>query len=219
MSRSRASLVVFSWIILLVGGARGVEQPADLVRAEPAQAGNLVVCHLQTRNLPGEKQLQTMRSGLESALDLNLVLLDADDRVLGGNLVTLRMAFDLWDEVFSVRGDGRERRFRTLPELRAYLMDLGDLPVAPLSQLGPDGRYRLRVGLVVHTIAPDERARVEDMVVGDRRSPGDGSDRQEVSVSLGRLIRMFYKGGGGGDGGQELLSGWFTAKELSDATH
>jgi len=198
---------------------RGAEPPAGLVGATPARLGDMVVCRLQTRGLPGEKQLQTMQSGLESAVDLNLALVDENDQVVGGNLVSLRMGFDLWEEVFSVRGDGRERRFQNLADLRAYLAELSDLPVASSSLLGAGKRYRLRVGLVVHSIAPDARARVEDVIVGDRRPRREGQDRQETSASLGRLIRFFYKGGRQDDGGHELLSDWFTRREVPDAAH
>ena len=93
------------------------------------------------------------------------------------------------------------------------------MPVIPVSRLAPEARYRLRIGLEVHPIAPAEQDRVEDVIAGDQRPRREGQDQQEASVSLGRLIRFFYKGGGDGRGGQEILSAWFTRKELRDETH
>ena len=118
-----------------------------------------------------------------------------------------------------MRSDGGERRFSSLEDLQAYLAELGAVPVAPLGQLAPDARYRLRIGLQVHPIAPAEQERMEDAIAGDQRPRREGQDQQEASVSLGRLIRLFYKGGGEGRAGREILSGWFTRKELRDATH
>ncbi len=195
------------------------DEPATLETITPLQTGQLVVCHLKTRGLPGAKQLQTMRSGLESAVELRLALVDENDDMLGGSLVSLRMGFDLWDEVFSVHRDGRERRFQTLADLQAYLSDLSDLPVASSSLLGLGNRFRIRAGLVIHSIAPDEQARVEDVIAGAQRPLREGQDRQEASVSLGRLIKLFYQSGHETKRGQELLSEWFNSGELLDAPH
>jgi hypothetical protein len=185
----------------------------------PAQAGDLVVARLATEGLPGEKLLQSMRSGLVSAVDLDLALLDDRQKVVGGNRVTLQLAFDLWEEIFSVHSDGNERRFDSLADLRSYLAELAALPVIPVERLAPAERYRLRIALQVHAIAPAEQDRVEDVIAGDQRPRREGQDQQEASVSLGRLIRFFYKGGGGGQGGQEILSAWFTREELRDESH
>ena len=194
-------------------------EEARLAAVTPARLGDELVCHLRTLGLPGEKQLQSMRSGLISAVELDLAVVDENDRLLGGRSVSLRMGFDLWEEVFSVRSDGRERRFQSLDDLRSYLADLGNLSVAQTTSLPAAGRYRLRVGLVVYAVAPDEQQRVEDVIVGENRRRREGQDQQEASVSLGRLIRFFYKGGREGAGGQELVSDWFSPKELPDATH
>lgn len=218
MRRSGVSVLCLAAGLLLAHLA-WADGEARLVEVTPARLGDQVVCRLRTLGLPGEKQLQSMRSGLTSAVELDLAVVDEDDNLLGGRSLSLRMGFELWEEVFSVRSDGHEQRFQSLPELRAYLADLGNLEVAPARALMPAGRYRLRVGLVVHSIAPDERQRVEDVIVGEQRRHHEGQDQQEASVSLGRLIRFFYKGGREGAGGQELVSGWFMPKELPDAPH
>ena len=74
--------------------------------------------------------------------------------------------------------------------------------------------YRVQVGLVVHTLAPAEQKRVEDVIVGARSSRREGQDAQEASVSLGRLIRLFYKGSEETRDGQGRLSAWFTRADL-----
>lgn len=218
MGRRRAWLVL---AVCLLGGAVGTRAQEDprLVRVTPGLSGDQVVCRLQTRGLPGEKQLQSMRSGLVAAVELDLALVDEGDNLLGGRSLSLRMAFDLWDEVFSVRADGRERRFNSLADLRTYLADLQGLPVAPAAALAGGESCRLRVGLVVHAIAPDERQHVEDVIAGEQRSRREGQDQQEATVSLGRLIRLFYKGGGETREGQQLVSEWFTGRGLADAAH
>jgi hypothetical protein len=210
MRRPGAALLLLA---LLCAGARA-DDAARVTAVAPQRTGDLLVAHLDTRGLPGDKLLQSMRSGLVSAVELDLVLLDEDEHVVAGNRVSLQLAFDLWEEIFSVRADGSERRFRTLDNLEAYLADLRGVPVAPVSALEDAGRYRLRIALAVHPIAPAERDRVEGVIAGESRPRREGQDEQEAQVSLGKLIRFFYKGGGEGGGGQEILSAWFTRREL-----
>jgi hypothetical protein len=216
MRRKMALLVMWTWCSLVPWFAFGQENPAKVVGVMPGREGNLVVCHLKTTGLPAEKQLQSMRSGLVSSVELDLALLDENDELLGGNTMTLRLAFDLWEEVFSVREDGKERRFQNLADLETYLAELSNLPVTPAANLNHDHRYRLRVGMVINSIAQEEQKRVVGVIAGDNRPRREGQDQQEASVSLGRLIRLFYKGGNDGRGGIEQHSKWFEFGELSD---
>lgn len=217
MRRAVSSLSAGLMVLLVLGASARADDEARLVRATPSVVGENLVCHLKTDGLPGDKQLQSMQSGLVASVDLDLALEDEQGNILGGNSLSLRLGFDLWEEVFSVRADGRERRFQNLDDLKIYLAEISNLPVAPATLLAASGNFRLRVGLTVNSIAPDEQARVEDVIAGDRRPRREGQDQQETSVSLGRLIRLFYKGGGEVRDGLELESPWFTRKELADA--
>jgi hypothetical protein len=217
MRRATATAALL-WLLVAMA-VTAAEEAARLTSVNVARVGELVVARLTTEGLPGDKLLQSMNSGLVSSVDLDLALLDDRSQVVGGNLVSLHLGFDLWEEVFSVRSDGRERRFNSLDDLSFYLEEMGAMPVIPVSRLEPDARYRLRVGLQVHPIAPAEQDRVEDVIVGDQRPRREGQDEQEASVSLGSLIRFFYKGGGSGNEGGEIFSGWFTRKELPDETN
>ena len=202
-----------------VAGPARAQAEARITNVTPARLDDLIVCRLETRGLPGQKLLASMRSGLVSAIALDLAVVDEGDQVVGGNRLTLQLAFDLWEEIFSVRGDGLERRFRTLGQMQRYLADLPEVPVAPLSELSEGARYRLRVGLQVHPIAPAQRERIGDVIAGDRHPRHEGQDRQEASVSLGRLIRFFYQGGGEGRAGRVTVSAWFTREGVDHAAH
>jgi len=218
-ARERRWPKLFWW--LAVGGWFGIaafpcraEDPPRLVRVEPARAGDLVVCRLITSGLPGEKLSLSMRSGLVSSIELFLDLLDEGKKVQAGNRISYQLAFDLWEEVFSLEENGHQQRFSDLEGLIKHLGDLPHLPVAPLKSLNPGGQFCVRVGLLLHPIAPSERHRVERVIGGDNRSPSN-SDRQEVSISLGRLIQFFYKDGSGRPKPQsELLSNWFRLEDL-----
>ncbi|MDY0109638.1 MAG: hypothetical protein RBT60_06840 [Candidatus Krumholzibacteria bacterium] len=218
MQRAVTALFL-AWLLLAATRAQAAGEPARVITVTPARTGTLVVAHLTTVGLPGEKLVQSMRSGLTSAVQLDLALLDEKQQELGGNSLSLQLGFDLWDEVFSVHTADCERRFRSLAELQEYLTNLAAVPVITTDRLSPRARYRLRVGLQAHAIAPAQQERVEDVIAGNPRSRREGHDRQEASVSLGRLIRLFYKSGERSEGTQETLSDWFGLEELRDETH
>lgn len=213
----------WAWAILVFGlglwthsHALGEDQPR-LKFVQPHLIGEHVSCRLQTQGLPGQKQLETMNSGLESAIEFQLSLRDENGRHVAQKSLSLRMGFDLWDEVFSVKKSGKEWRFQSLADLQNYLSDFTAVPVIDASLLDQNGRYQIEVGLVVHALAPDEQQRVEDVIVGDGRPRRKGQDQQEASVSLGRLIRIFYKGDRDTQDGQSLVSSWFKPEELIHA--
>ncbi len=204
-----------SLLLLLMMMAPGTARAAARVRSvDPQVQQGRLQGRLHTTGLPTEKQLQSMQSGLEAALELHLALQDGDDHPLAGRTVMLRMAFDLWDQVYAVRVDGQELRFGDLDQLREYLQDIQGLDVCTTGLLEADGRYRLQVAMVVHAVAPEEQARVEKVITGEGAPPRQGRDQQEASVSLGSLIRIFYKGGGGEGDDQRLQSRWFDGREV-----
>lgn len=186
-----------------------------VVNLTPQRMGDLVVCRLVTEGLPGERLLQSMRSGLVSEINLELALLDERDKVLGGNRISLQLAFDLWEEIFSVEAGGRQEQFNELSELVSFLGELEDVPVASVDKLQLNQRYRIQVGMMLHPVAPDQRDEVEAAIAGEQRPQREGQDQQEMSLSMGRLIRFFYTDDTKGE--QQLQSAWFTRKELTRA--
>lgn len=218
MARPVVLLLALGWCLIAAQDARA-QTGAHLERVTPALADDRLACRLQTRGLPDEKQLKSMQSGLVASVELDVVLVDGEDQALGGGSLSLRLAFDLWDEVYTLAVDGREIRFVTLPDLQAHLSDLAGPVVAPATALDDAGRYRLLALMVVNAIAPDERERVAAVIAGQRPQAREGQDQQEASVSLGHLIRLFYRGGSRDANAQELVSDWFTGKEFSDAAH
>jgi len=151
-------------------------------------------------------------------VDLDVALLDARLKPVQRGSLSLQLAFDLWEEVFAVRGDNGEQRFADLSALHAFLAEFEEVPVAAVSTLEAGQRYQVQVGLRLHPIAPSQRRQVEDAIAGDQRIRRPGDDFQEVSISLGRLIRLFYEDEGEPARGV-AVSSWFTLEDLRRASH
>jgi hypothetical protein len=192
------------------------EAAPRIVAVEPVRAGDLLACRVRTANLPGAKLASSMRSGLPSAIEMVLEVLDPKDRVVDGQRITFRLAFDLWEETFRVEGAGEPRDFTSQHELEAFLAELPRLPVASFERLRDAAKnrepLRVRAGVVLHPLAPQESERLGDWVAGeasdDEREPSQSrsdptrfaepvanDDGREVLVSLGQVIRYFFEGG------------------------
>ncbi len=219
MRAAKSNLTVLLGALLLVMAAGPALASARLVGVAPARAGEQLACRVTASGLPDDRQLQSMRSGLVAAVELELAVVDAEGRVAVAHSLSLRLGFDLWEEVFSVSGAGAERRFRSLEELRAHLADLPPFALMPLASLAESGRYQVRAGLLARPVASDERERVGNLIAGEPRGEPGRSDRQEASVSLGRLIRFFYQGTRDDRDGQEAASAWFRRQEVPDEAH
>ena len=172
--------------------------PPRIESVDVFRDGRLLACAVRARGLPGDRIASSLPSGLPSALELALEVLDDEDRVVGGNRISFRIAFDLWEEAFKVEGVGGSRRFHDLASLESFLETFPRLPIAPLTALDADRRHRVRVEIRLHPLAPRETDRLGEWVAGGAETSGDrrgpGGEEREVSVSLGEVIRFFYRG-------------------------
>jgi hypothetical protein len=200
--------------------AAGGSEPR-IESVHPGRSGDLLTCQVHAANLPGPRILSSLRSGLPSGIELVLELLDAEEHSIAGNRVSFRIAFDLWEEVFRVEGLGEEQRFADEDAFAAYLASPPRLPVAPVKLLEPDERFRIRVDLLLHPVAPEETDRLGEWVGGGAGEADGGatgsSDGREVLVDLGQVIRFFYRGSRRSRTlGTEGLSHWFTLADLKN---
>ena len=206
-------------LFLSVGAVSADTDPrvTDIV---PELRGDLLVCAVATEGLPGNRILSTLNSGLDSAVEIRLELTSERGHAQVRSY-DIQLSFDLWEEVYTVYIGPQVQRFMDIDGLRGFLSELPPLAVAPLADLETGSPYRITAGLKLHTLAPDARGRMEEMVSGSHsadRSTGDSG--QEVSVSLGRLIRFFYRGGSPrGDLVGSFQSRPFTARELINESH
>jgi hypothetical protein len=189
------------------------------IRSE--RSGELLVCRLATTGLPGPKILSTLRSGLESAVEIHLQLSGIESRLDESRSYEFRLSFDLWEEVYTVYAGSEAVRIADLEGLNGYLADLPPLAVARVADLKSNEKYVVTAGLKLHPLAPTARGKMQEMVSGeDPASRASGDSGQEVSISLGRLIRFFYRGG---SAGRDLVGTFrstpFTTRELDDASH
>jgi len=199
----------------------GGERPPAVVAVVPARTGESLVCDVRITGLPGEKAERSLQGGLPSSIDVIAELLDDQDRVVFRRLVALRVVFDLWDEVFRVDDGEGEHRFNTIEEVRTHLSHMKDLPVASIPAIAVEDRYRIRIAVVSHPIAPADKTRIGDWISGEgTEGTARDADEREVSLGIGTVIRYVF--GGAAEGREtpvgEGLSGWFRLEDVAHAS-
>jgi hypothetical protein len=211
------------WLLALLAGSGAAAdtraaQPAPdgapprVLTVTPAVQDGLLGCRLTTAGLPGDKLLSTLHSGLASAIDVDLLLLDDRGRAVAGNVVTLRLSYDLWEEAFTVATGAAIAQLPDDSALKDWLASPPWLPLGPLAAIAGTDPFSVRAALRLHALAPETRDDAAAMVAGP--------DGQSVSVGLGALIRSFYRRH---DADAGLVgaahSPPFRARELTDAPH
>ena len=224
MRRSTRLLIALLSLAAAFAGSASAAPDDDprVVAVTPVRSGDQLLCDVAAEGLPDRRAEESMRGGLPSALDVWIELVDEEEHVLVRRSIRFRIAFDLWEEIFRVGAEGGaaggdpERRFDGVDSLRRFLSGLNGLRVAPLAALEVDGRYRIRVGLISHAIAPAEKERIGDWIAGGEAGTEGDADRREVSLGFGAMIRYFF-GGGGEESARAAESDWFLPGEIDDA--
>lgn len=193
--------------------ARSTHDEVALTALRVARSDSLLLCFLGTRGFPGARALETMESGLPSALVFTFDLLDARGKSLLSTSAQVRLEPDPWTRAVRIQTPLADRTLESLSLLRERLLELGPLPVASLSRLPRERPMSLRARVVVHPLAPAEADWAREYITRD--PPRDG---EEVAIPLGALFRYFFGKGEGTGWDAEQVSSAFRVAELPFAS-
>ncbi len=202
--------IALSLLLAVLAAEIGRCQEISIVSIEPVREDSLLVCTLNTDGLPDAPSVETLESGLPSALVVALALIDRSGHELGGSRAEIRIEPDLWEEEWVLRTPRLDLRLSSIEEVAEHLARLGPLPVLPIDLLSDRATVRIRARLAVHPLAPAEILKVRALFGGQGSDP----DRREVSVGLGSLIRVFLGGQPEEDWVAEAFSPPFTPETL-----
>lgn len=176
---------LFATLLVTAAVSTAPAEP-EIVAIEPGIRDSLLVCHLVTTGLPDVPSASTLSSGLPAALTIAFTLSTDEGSTIEESRVDVRIEPDLWEERFLLRTPFLDVPLDTLGELGEALSRLGPLPVARMATVAPGVAHRVRARLAVHPIAPAEVERVQSLFTEDPRT-----ERREISVGLGSLVRFF----------------------------
>jgi len=187
--------VLLSCVVVLVSlGSGPAHADDDLTRRRMAfgeRKGQLVVT-TGFSELVDKRAFQRLSSGLPTTVLIRgWVYRTGREVPIAFTLGSVRVVYDLWDEVYTVRFDGPNgkstKRFRKRTDVLDALTHLRHFPIANLGDVGVGPYYRL--GLVVE-LNPLPQA----LLAETRRwlSKPAGKDRLDISSSVfGSFVSIF----------------------------
>jgi len=215
MAARRARILLLAAALATATAARAHEA-ARVVEAEPARAGDQLVCTLVLDRLFTPPIESTLKSGLPVVIDLALELLPEGGGKALGRLLRTEARYDVWDDFYTLRRDGRDRRFADFADLERACRRVDAWPLAGLGDL-PAPVFGLRVRVAVSPLSGEEHERMARWVAETVSDPGDPAAR-ELRLDLGGMIEAFFRSGERGRGwGPEARFGPFRAATLRDA--
>lgn len=208
------------WLVLLIQTASATETDPRILSIEPARMESLLVCFIQTEGMPGVPSLETLESGLPSALLVSIRYLDSAGRESTARETEIRLEPDLWEETYGIVTPWRRRHFPSLSQLATALGRIGPFPVARWQDVEPRSLLRIRAQLTILPVAPAERQRVrrslwdpEDEALESRGQ----TDRRERSIGLHRVLEFFLRRDDVREGTTEATSAPFAPARLPRA--
>jgi hypothetical protein len=217
MGRWARQILPASGLAALVGA--GALADVAVLDVTPGELDSLIVCRVATQGLPDPRSAETLESGLPAALVMAFSLLDAEGSEIGRSRVEVRIEPDLWEQVFLIRTPLMDQRVESLEAVTEVLSNLGPLPVLPIGGLDTQSIMRLRLRMAVHPLAATEVERVQILFGGKTGEPDEdeeATDRREVSVGFGSLVRYFLRGSPDENWVVDVTTGRFTRASLAE---
>jgi hypothetical protein len=209
MGISRRRLLV----ILLVWFAAVVVESAAAEEMRVSRGDGRLWVRYRVEGLFDDSIWSSLRSGLPGRVQHHVKVWERRsplwDRRVAQWDASYRIVFDLLDETYDVfDAEGLLESNLDPPEVVDRVLNLGELPVADLDDLDPDGRYYVEVEVEVEPLTVDEVRDLERWLGG----------RHGDSSTLGRLssqvVGMFKSRVGLGERRRSLRSDLFRREEL-----
>ena len=212
-------LVALFHVSLVRAGAEGRIRVATVApTASPGHLGAAVEC----ASIFSPKSLSTLQSGLSAVLRLELRLeRSGGTRTLmggSGEFEVVRdterarsIAYDVWDERYTVSGSGKREVFETLDRAQGAVATFEHRDMATLVDLEP-GLYRLRARVQLLPVSPEQGERVAAWLQGsgDAGQEAGPSGRRGAEFNVGNLLSMLW----GRGQNQRDRSAWATSESF-----
>ncbi len=184
-------------LVLLLGLAiapgRVIAQDSRVVDRRMAFAekgGDLVMTTSFRELLDG--RLSNVQSGLPTSLVVRIYVYERGKTLpISLQLVSIRLVYDLWDEVYLVRTEGplgqRTQKFDKQEDAVTAATMLDKLPIAPLERVGIGPRYFVALIAELNPLSPELLAEVR----GWLSKPTSERDLGMSSAFFGSFVSIF----------------------------
>lgn len=197
-------LIILVWAVA-TPAAFGADEEIHVVHVIPAVVEQELGVEVRCGAVFSPRSLSTLQSGLSAVLRLELSLeRTGQARTLtsggSGDFEAVRetemarsIAYDVWDEQYTVRGPGQVEIYAHLDSARLGLETFEQIRLATLSDLKP-GTYRIRARVQLLPVSPEQGERIAAWLhgSGDSSEQTGPSGRRRAEFDVGDLFSMLW---------------------------
>ena len=188
---SCAAAVVLAVVVVASGSARADDAVTSKTMDFLERKGKLVVTTSFT-SLFDEKAYDKLSSGFQQTIVVRLYVYREDRELpIAYQLVTFRVAYDLWDEVYVVRMDGSAGQinleYDTSAEALTRITNLYKYPVAELDDIPKSDHHYLGIVVELNPVSSESLAEMRRWLT---RTAGSQSLNRSTSF-FGSFVSVF----------------------------
>lgn len=159
------------------------------------------------RGIFSERIVGTVQSGLPAVVELFYHLLGSIEGTVKKGVHSYSLAYDVWEDGYSISGGDSTVYFPTFKEMRATIEHLRSVSIIPFDEILPEQSYRILVSVAVNPLQGTDNSRIAGWVSENVRGNRDDSWHEQV-LNLNDLITHFFSK----EKDTTNRSGWFRSE-------
>lgn len=180
------------FFMLLFAASTSAQTPR-IVSLVAKTDSNLAVT-VQLAEIFSAKIVGTIRSGLPAVIRFDFRLIEEPDNEIRQTTRSLHILYDLWNERYRLRFNGREQFVSDFAEMQKNCENIEDSNLMPRQWLSSQKSYRLRLQIAVIPISTKQNQQLQDWLESseatEESSPGE-ERANEFRFNLSKFLSFF----------------------------
>lgn len=190
------SLFIFYLIAGPAGPGEGYAQDFQISQVMVHQEEDSLTVGFSLDNFFTGKFLRTLQSGITLQTEVQVNLLDQQDKTVAERLLAGRVGYDVWEQMYLLEGMGGPfQRFSSLPELKEKFSTINNLCLWDINNLMPAVSYRCRVRVKVILLNREQSEKLKWWLQGSDPTEEDSPSQERSTgfkLNINQLVQLFF---------------------------
>ena len=171
-------------------------QDCQITQVIPYLSEDSLKVDMIVENMFQKKILQTLLAGIPLDIELNLSLLDQEQKELSQRGYNCKVSYDVWEEHFWLF-DYQQNTidFRELEDLQNWSKTIGDLSLVNQNLFSSPNRYMIKAEMRILAIGIRENQQLKWWIENSDQTEEDLASRERSTgfkLNLNQLVQMFF---------------------------
>ncbi len=188
--------IIHCGLLWLICAATASAQSPQIERIEPFVANDTLAYRINCANLFSGNVRQTLFSGLPVLIELNVRLLDENDKLISLVIHKYRLTYDIWEDRYLQENPGENRAFTSLEALEKWWNPRDSLIIAPVKTIADAQNLAIQLNMRIILLTRTQGQKLKDWVFNTNETeenlPGSNRDTG-FKLDLNRLVSLFFR--------------------------